>query len=497
MIPIIQKAFAHQENEAVIDVQKTYKYSFLLESSEKLAMFLLQQTTDLQEECIAFMAIQDGRYAMMQWGIWRAGGIAVPLSISHPLPEIAYILEDTQTKKIIIPANYEDFLKPLAKSHAIELIMLEDVLGLPVVNSSLPEIAPDRQALIIYTSGTTNRPKGVVTTHAIITAQITCLTEAWEWTENDFILHILPLHHVHGIINVLSCALWAGAKVYMLPKFDAEQVWNLWVAQDFSLFMAVPTVYNRLISYWEKVSIDTQKKLSACLESMRLMVSGSAALPVSVLEKWESISGHRLLERYGMTEIGMAISNPLHGTRKAGHIGKPLPKVEVQLVDEENQVITESAIPGEIQIKSPTVFQEYWQKPTPTQASFINGWFCTGDIACRDDEGYYRILGRNSTDIIKTGGYKVSALEIEEVLHTHPCIAECAVVGIPHQDWGECIAVVVVLKENTSLSLAELRNWTKEKLAHYKVPTQLECIKDLPRNAMGKVMKPEVKKLFN
>ncbi len=493
-ISLIDRAIEFSSHIAIHEARGLYTYQDLLDSSAQVASHLLREKKDLQEARVAFLAVQDADYVAMQWGIWRAGGIAVPISLSHPMPEIAYILEDTRADYLICTPTYADFLRPLCVSLNIETLLLEEALDASFTET-LPQIDPNQGALIIYTSGTTSKPKGVLTTHAIIQSQITTLTEAWGWQTDDFILHVLPLHHVHGVINVLACALWMGAKVEMLPKFEAREVWKFFQEKDITLFMAVPTIYHRLIDYWEKANLEDQTQMSEAVARLRLMVSGSAALPISVLEKWKSISGHTLLERYGMTEIGMAISNPLEGERKAGHIGLPLPKVQVRLVDESGTEIQAAYTSGEIQIKGPNVFKEYWNKPEATADSFQDAWFCTGDIAQRDEEGYYKILGRNSVDIIKTGGYKVSALEIEEVLRTHPQIYECAVVGIPDEDWGERIAAMLIT-QNPALALEELRDWVKKHLAHYKIPTLLKIVDELPRNAMGKVMKPAVKKGF-
>jgi len=348
--------------------------------------------------------------------------------------------------------------------------------------------------MILYTSGTTGKPKGVVHTHLNIQAQVTSLIEAWKWTPKDYILHILPLHHVHGIVNVLTCALWAGAKCEILPRFEAQEVWGKIIARDLSLFMAVPTIYVKLIAAWEEAPPDRQRLMSEACGKFRLMVSGSAALPVSVLEKWKAITGQTLLERYGMTEIGMALSNPLHGERVAGYVGSELPGVEVRLVDDGGNPLP-SGSQGEIQVRGPTVFLEYWQRPAETKAAFSDGWFRTGDVAV-EEKGIYRILGRKSTDIIKTGGYKVSALEIEEVLRTHPAIKECAVLGVEDPEWGERICAALILESGEKLSLHALRAWGKTRLAPYKVPSRLVVLEDLPRNPLGKVTKPALRQRF-
>jgi malonyl-CoA/methylmalonyl-CoA synthetase len=212
--------------------------------------------------------------------------------------------------------------------------------------------------MILYTSGTSSRPKGVVTTHANIAAQIETLVEAWEWSADDRILLYLPLHHVHGIVNVVSCALWSGATCQMLPRFEENAVWDCIASRSITLFMAVPTIYVKLIAAWDAASPERRAELSQACARLRLMVSGSAALPVGTLRRWKEISGHTLLERYGMTEIGMALSNPLRGERVPGSVGAPLPRVEVQLVGENGAPVA-AGTPGEIEVRSPSVFAEY------------------------------------------------------------------------------------------------------------------------------------------
>ena len=299
---------------------------------------------------------------------------------------------------------------------------------------SEPDIARDRRAMILYTSGTTRRPKGVVTTHDNIAAQIKSLVEAWEWSASDRIVLCLPLHHVHGIINVVSCALWSGATCEMLPRFEANLVWDCIAGGDVTLFMAVPTIYVKLIAAWDAASAERRAELSQACKGLRLMISGSAALPVSTIGRWKEISGHTLLERYGMTEIGMALSNPLRGKRVPGSVGTPLPSVEVQLVGDNGEPVVDGA-PGEIEVRGPSVFSEYWGQTDATRTAFRDGWFRTGDTAVVEN-GVYRILGRTSIDILKTGGHKVSALEIEEALREHPAVAECAVVGVARPGVG-------------------------------------------------------------
>jgi malonyl-CoA/methylmalonyl-CoA synthetase len=349
--------------------------------------------------------------------------------------------------------------------------------------------------MILYTSGTTSLPKGVVTTHANIEAQVTMLVNAWEWSSDDHILCVLPLHHVHGIVNVICCAMWSGAICEFLPNFSGEGVFSAFKRGEINVFMAVPTIYYKLIAHWESLDVAQQTEISDILKPFRLMVCGSAALPVSVMEKWEKISGHILLERYGMTEIGMGLSNPYRGKRMAGHVGLPLPGVQVRLVDDVGHIIPNDQ-PGEIQVKGANVFKEYWQREKATKEAFTDdGWFKTGDVAVLD-EGSFKILGRSSMDIIKSGGYKLSALEIEEILRGHPDISDCGVVGIPDDEWGELVVAVLTVK-NKNIDLNALNTWMREQMAAYKTPRRYLIVEELPRNAMGKVTKNDLKKLFN
>jgi len=380
----------------------------------------------------------------------------------------------------------------VANQKGIRLIVLPVV---PTCEGELPLILPTRRAMILYTSGTTSLPKGVVTTHSNLEAQITSLVEAWEWQRSDIILCILPLHHVHGIVNVVCCALYSGARCRFLPEFDEASVFSVFRTGDINLFMAVPTIYFKLIAYFETLPADEQVLLSAVMKKFRLMVSGSAALPVTVMEQWKKISGHVLLERYGMTEIGMAISNPYRGERKAGYVGLPLPGVRIRLTDEKDQDVAVGD-PGEVLVKGENVFSEYWNKPEVTTSSFtIDGFFRTGDIAVSEN-GYYRIMGRSSVDIIKSGGYKISALEVEEVLRTHPFVKDCAVVGLENEEWGELVVAAIVPADLQDIDTVVLNSWMREQLPAYRVPRKYLVIKELPRNAMGKVTKHDVKKLF-
>ena len=493
-IPLIARATAHGPRTALIDDGGQLTYAELLERSARAASALLGGGIDLSGARVAFLTPPGIDYVVAQWAIWRAGGVAVPLCTTHPAPELEYTLDDSGASLVVGHADFEALLAPIAAKRGLRYVPASGLSR--SAGGALPHVAPDRGALLLYTSGTTGKPKGVLTTHAILEAQIRSVVQAWEWSARDRILHVLPLHHLHGILNALCAALYAGAACEFLPRFDADRVWQrIEGSRELTLFMAVPTIYAKLAQQFDLADPERRARMREGCGRLRLMVSGSAALPAAMLERFRAISGHTLLERYGMTEFGMGLGNPLHGERRAGHVGSPFPGVQARLVNEAGATVADGE-PGELQIDSPGMFREYFGRPDATRASFTeDGWFKTGDVATCE-RGVYRILGRESVDILKTGGFKVSALDIEETLRDHPAIKECAVVGVPDEVWGQRIAAAAVLHAGRTLELAELRAFCKERLAPYKVPTLLQTFAELPRNAMGKVQKPEVVALF-
>jgi malonyl-CoA/methylmalonyl-CoA synthetase len=333
---------------------------------------------DPRGRTVGILAPASTHFAAAFLGCWKAGAIAVPLQPKHPIPELEYLVADAKIERAFVHAALAPLGKKLGLKPAPWPVERPDF--------STPYIAtPGDGALIIYTSGTTSRPKGVVTTRQALEAQIACLREAWRWSSNDRTLNVLPLHHVHGLVNILLCSLACGARCELADKFDPEYTWRK--MEEITVFMAVPTIYAKLVEHWEKQDAATQAQWSGFARRLRLVVSGSAALPAPLFRRWEEITGHRLLERYGMTEIGMALSNPYEGERRVGTVGKPLPGVEVRLAE------------GEIQVRGANVFREYWGRPAG-DCFTEDGWFRTGDIAELDEKGYYRILGRASQDIL-------------------------------------------------------------------------------------------------
>ncbi|XP_026932228.1 malonate--CoA ligase ACSF3, mitochondrial isoform X2 [Acinonyx jubatus] len=528
--PVFSRALAFGDRIALVDQhgRHTYKdlYHHSLRLSRELCRLLGCAGGDLQEERVSFMCSNDVSYVVAQWASWMSGGVAVPLYRKHPQAELEYVIRDSRSAVVLAGREYVELLGPVVGRLGVPLLPLP-----PTVYGAAAE-APgewrvpeqnwrDRGAMIIYTSGTTGRPKGVLSTHHNIRAMVTGLVHKWAWTKDDVILHSLPLHHVHGVVNKLLCPLWVGATCVMLPEFSAELVWEKLLSSEaprINVFMAVPTIYAKLMDYYDKHFTQPHVQdfvRAVCEEKIRLMVSGSAALPLPVLEKWQRVTGHTLLERYGMTEIGMALSNPLTTARTPGSVGTPLPGVEVRIVSEnpkkegypyvlhaegnekETKVtpgFTEKE--GELLVRGPSVFREYWDKPEETRNAFTcDGWFKTGDTAVFKD-GRYWIRGRTSVDIIKSGGYKISALEVERLLLAHPSITDVAVIGVPDMTWGQRVTAVVTLQEGHSLSHRELKEWARGVLAPYAVPSELLLVEEIPRNQMGKINKRDLIRQF-
>ncbi|GAM24210.1 hypothetical protein SAMD00019534_073850 [Acytostelium subglobosum LB1] len=499
-VAIVNNVVVHNNN-STNNQSSSFTYNQLLHESYLIQqqlthnLTLRNQSPDLEQQRVAFIAAPGFDYVRTQWAAWRAGGVAVPLAISHPERELHYTLTNSQPSHLVTTSAMQDKVSSLAKELNIPLIVLpppsNDRIVVDPVEAAHHNTPFDsrRNAMMIYTSGTTGKPKGCVTTHNTVQAQVTALVDAWKWVPDDRILHILPLHHVHGVINALTCALWSGATAEIMDRFDPHAVHDRIIAganpgsgmSPISLFMAVPTIYSKLVSTFDATTdAATRQRMSAAWRTLRLMVSGSAALPAPLFDRWETITGQRLLERYGMTEIGMALSNPYEmAGRLGGTVGYPLPGVDVRVEDD-----------GQLLVRGPQLFKEYWQRPDATKECFTDdGYFKTGDTVAVDNTGRFSILGRTSVDIIKSAGYKISALDIERELLAHPSILDVAVIGLPDEQYGQTIGVILVAKP-------ELQQWCKQRMAPYKQPRQLLWLVEIPKNPMMKVNKKSLVQLF-
>ncbi|XP_018579732.1 acyl-CoA synthetase family member 3, mitochondrial [Anoplophora glabripennis] len=531
-LPLFANAVNFSDRTALYDGAGSYTFGNIFARAAELSSSISSRLSGKTNERVLFLCSNDVNYVITLWAIWMSGQIAVPLSPLHPVKILQYYAQDTGCKLLITAPQHQEVMRKISKTTSTNLYVIEEGLQkFAGLNTTTPEdlrgklpsdFKENSNALILYTSGTTGNPKGVVLSHKNLLVQTNTLLQAWKWSSEDVILHTLPLHHVHGTVNALFCPLQIGARTIMLPKFSTEEVWSHLLGTnetlsnvDVSVFMAVPTIYSKLIDYYEKNLKGKKEDVRNRLKSkVRLMVSGSAPLPVPLYEKWLEISGHRLLERYGMTEIGMALSNEYDSDRAPGYVGVPLPGVSVRLSETTNDIHNtllecknESGTisfnkkankntQGELLVKGGGVFKEYFNKPEATRKEFTeDGWFKTGDM-CEyvPEKNKFRILGRTSVDIIKSGGYKISALQIETVLLAHPDIRECAVLGIKDEVWGEKIAAVVVLRNGAEVSLDKLRDWASDKMPKYALPSELKVVEDIPKNAMGKVNKKELAK---
>lgn len=479
--------------------------------------------------------------------ILAAHAVAVPLSPTFPAHELRYIIDQSASLMLLSSAKFQhyadDVLREGMQTAPINYKQDKIMLGRTDDYVTLEPPASDRGGMMLYTSGTTSRPKGVLLPQDVLTAQSRSLLHAWKYSSQDVLLHVLPLHHIHGTVNALLTPLFAGAAIEFLFPFNASSVWERLAAPflqhvqaskpPITFLTVVPTIYTRLLSSHPILSPELQAATKSALHpsNLRLNISGSAALPTPVKSAWTELSGGNvLLERYGMTEVGMALSCGLSFTdRVDGSVGWPLPSVQARLVDTETHEVIEIGEEvdpatgrerqGEIQLRGPTIFREYWKNPEATKKEFTEDtdgqgkWFKTGDVAVRrnvDGAGQstqdwakgplYFIHGRKSADIIKTGGEKVSALEIEREMLSLPQIDECAVVGLPSEAWGQKVAAVVVLSEvgktagksGKVWSVMDMRRSLKEVLANYKIPQEMKIVNEIPRNAMGKINKKQL-----
>lgn len=494
------------DRPALVDASGACSYFELdrYAGSAAAALLAAADGDGLGGERVALLAPPGRDFATALLGIWRAGGVAVPLAAMHPPAEHATTLDDSGAAFAVVHPVDRPRLEPLAVERGLTLVSTTDRPPAPASAPTPPGL--DEPALILYTSGTTGRPKGGVHTHASLAAQAEAMIAAWGWSAADRILHLLPLHHTHGLVNCLLTPLAAGACCEFglpdpdRPRFDPGAVWRRLAGGGVTVLMAVPTIYAKLLAAYDGAPAAERARWRSAARRLRLAVSGSAALPAALAERWREVAGEPPLERYGMTEIGMALANPLAGPRVPGAVGRPMPGVEVRLVDDAGEPLASAGGtigPGEIEVRGPQLFAGYWRRPEETRAAMRpGGWFRTGDEAAVEG-GVYRILGRRGVDVLKVGGYKLSALEIESVLADHPAVAECAVVGVPDPDYGQRVAAAVVAADSASApTLDELRGWAGERLAPYKLPTRLLLVAELPRNPMGKVGKPELTRRF-
>jgi malonyl-CoA/methylmalonyl-CoA synthetase len=395
----------------------------------------------------------------------RYGAALVPMNTAYSSDEVAYLVGDAE------PALFVDDrrLAELSRAADEQPPTFDDV-----------ELSPGDLAAILYTSGTTGRPKGAMLSHANLASNADVLRRVWGFSADDVLLHALPIFHAHGLFVAINCVLASGSTMVFLPRFDVEQVLD--ALQRCTVMMGVPTFYTRLL--------DDPRFDSAACKGMRLFISGSAPLLASTHEAFHARTGHAILERYGMTETVMLTSNPLDGERRPGTVGLPLPGTDVRIVDPDDTGA------GAIEVRGPNVFAGYWRRPELATTEFTtDGWFRTADIGCFDPDGYLSIVGR-AKDLVISGGLNVYPKEVEDVLDTVDGVLESAVIGVPDADFGEAVVAVVVPKPGLELDTQVVRDAARQRLAAFKVPKRIEIVGSLPRNAMGKVEKAALRRHF-
>lgn len=407
----------------------------------------------------------------------RAGGIYLPLNVDYTEAELEYFAADATPILAVCRDASADLFERIGQGR-FTVRTLEQLLA-AMTEEQLPPAVRDAEdiAAILYTSGTTGKPKGAMLTHRNLVANGDTLIDLWRFTPEDRLIHALPIFHVHGLFVAVHCVLFSGASMLFLPKFESD-VAIAEMARS-SVLMGVPTFYIRLLA-------DDHFNREAAAE-MRLFISGSAPLSADIHRAFEQRSGHRVLERYGMTETGMLTSNPYEGERRAGYVGLPLPGVELRIAEAESGKILPQGEVGIVEVKGPNVFNGYWQMPEKTAAEFrADGFFITGDMGVIDEQGYVQLVGREK-DLIISGGLNVYPAEVEAVLDEREDVAEAAVIGVPHPDLGE--AVVAVLRPNGLFDGQAIRAALRKDLAGFKVPKEIIAVEDLPRNTMGKIQK--------
>lgn len=435
--------------------------------------------------------------AMLYLATLRAGAVFLPLNTSYTAKEIGYFLSDAEPKLFVCNPDRKSELSIIAATAGVRLETL-GVWHSPHESAgslsdkaleALTEFADidrtgDDLAAILYTSGTTGRSKGAMLSHKNLISNAEMLIAAWGISDEDVLIHALPIFHVHGLFVGLNTMLMAGGKLIFQNRFSPQAVLD---AMDrATMLMGVPTYYTRLLSH-DGLNRDKTK-------NMRLFVSGSAPLLTETFETFEQRTGHRILERYGMTETGMNTSNPLNGNRKPGTVGPPLPGVSARIADDSGKLVA-SGERGILEVKGPNIFKGYWRQPEKTAKEFRDdGFFITGDIATFDSDGYIAIVGRSS-DMIISGGLNVYPKEIEAVLDTVPGVSETAVIGIPHADFGEGV-VAVVVGGTDNLAAEDIMAHAARELAAFKVPKRVEFVDELPRNTMGKVQKSVLREKY-
>jgi malonyl-CoA/methylmalonyl-CoA synthetase len=468
-------------------------YGDLFGVVERLASFLIQRGV-VPGDRVAVQVEKSWQNLALYLACVRAGAVYLPLNTAYPLAELDYFIGDAQPSIVVARPDAVEGIRQLCAKRGQGIVESLDVDGRGSLLDAAPSVpilppvdrAPDDLAAILYTSGTTGRSKGAMLTHENLLSNARTLKDCWRFGSTDVLLHALPIFHTHGLFVACNVLLLAGGTMIFLPKFDADEIMRL--MPKATSMMGVPTFYVRLLEHAGLTREATKH--------MRLFTSGSAPLLAETHRAFRERTGHAILERYGMTETNMNTSNPYDGERVAGTVGLPLPGVELRVADSESGLALAPGAIGILEVRGPNVFPGYWRMPEKTRAEFRpDGFFITGDIAKIDERGYVHIVGR-AKDLVITGGYNVYPKEVETEIDAIPGVAESAVIGVPHPDFGEGVAAVVVRATGANLGEDEVIAALADRLAKFKQPKRVFFVDELPRNAMGKVQKNVLRETY-
>jgi malonyl-CoA/methylmalonyl-CoA synthetase len=474
------------------EVETRLSFADLDEDSDRLAKAFSGQGLEPGDRAVLYLP-KSVAFVVAHLAVQKVGAVGVPLNPAFKEREAAYFFEAAAPKLAVVGTEQA----AVARRIGTEARLVTYDPGLPYARPQGPAgFQPARPpvledpAILLFTSGTTGRPKGAILSQGNLSHDAQNVARVWEMGPSDVLCHGLPLFHAHGLCYALHTALLSGVGLVMLDAFDPEVVLRVLAQKEgelaSTLFMAVPTMYARLLE---------RPPVPGDFTHLRLMTSGSAPLPVRDFERIRSFFGHEPVEREGMSETGMNFSNPLHGPRKAGSIGLPLPDLEVRVADPVRGKDVPAGQVGELWLRGPSITPGYWRMPAETEAAFDQGWFLTGDLGRRDEDGYYFLTDRLKHVII-SGGENVSPVEIEQVIQMDEEVVETAVVGVPDDTWGERVVAAVVLRPGSVRRAEEIQDFCREHLLNWKCPKEVRVVETLPRNAMGKVLKDRVRDLF-
>ncbi|MGQ9694093.1 MAG: class I adenylate-forming enzyme family protein [Thermodesulfobacteriota bacterium] len=491
----------YAEQTAIIWGERQYRYKEM-EKEVKIRARWLQKIGIHKGDRVAFLLPKGLEFIFLNLATVFAGAISVPLNPDYSAEEIQYYLTDAEISLLITDSPRYEKLKFLSKEEMKKTVLLDDSSPNewePLLRElqkmakglyQIPFLHPAEVVILIYTSGSTGKPKGVMITHQNIISNLLALKETWKWTEKDVILHVLPLFHIHGLILNLYGAFLNGSTIILHEKFDPQKAWWDIEKRKCTFLSAVPTIYNRMLREYKKEKYD--------LRTMRLFISGAAPLSERIFQNFAEETGFRILDRYGMTETGVISSNPLNPLKRIPlSVGFPLPGVKVRIADEEGNELRNGEV-GEVWVKGNNVFKGYWKNHQKSKEAFWGDWFKTGDLGYKDQKDFGRLylVGRKK-ELIITGGFNVYPKEVEKVLESHEAVQEAAILGIPDEDFGEKVVAVVAFRQGRRQpSFQELINFCKEHLVSYKCPKEIMLVENLPRNAMGKVLKERLRENF-